>query len=836
MPLVAQREENSPILIFDKEGNLGFSLLERLDQESLIVFVSGKEKQLSGNVLFVPFEKKIPVIPDNKYSYIFVIDNKSTREILPSLFKKAREDKAVFTIVFHIKDANQNFLKDELLEYKETRIVFLGDIFGADLGPEWRGVVNRFLTQAKNRGRIEVPGDGTKITYPIFIDDAISGILEATFGTHGDRVYYLFPKYGITLISLAHVIQKTNPDISIDFTKDINLEEIKTDFDGKYLLPERYNLEEKIKNLQIKAKPYQKSEFYEEKKDERRFYTPNLKKFSLFLIIFLLLPLITTLFSFKLGSSFLESSRASLLNWNFQKAEQSLFYSKLFLSISNKSYKVLIFETQPLRLEVFNSLGKSINNGESEMLGLSDLFESINLLSEGNGSGILKMRNFLILAQKQKTLGDKIIADSFLNFASNTIDAWPSFFEKGKYLLLFQNSKLRPSGGEISSFTILNLQKGKIEDLTIHSVDFADKNLKGHVEPPFAIRRYLRSPHWFLKDGNFSADFVDSASSSAFFIDLEIKDKMDGVISVNTNFLKNLLQETGGVFVPEYKKVIDSKNLSQIMGDLSPLVESIKKKLRGKELVFALISSIGKSVEGKDIIFAFSNPSMQNVFKVNGYSSSLFDEREESQSVLNDFIAIVEANFGEAPNDVERKVTLGTSLDGNGSFSSTLFVNYENKSDFDYKNYLRIIFPFGSRITKIKIDGVEKDFVQAITDPSVYEAKDFKPPDKLELNRYDQNGKTIFGFLDNVSKNQKQNLEISYEFSKKLSQPSSFSYNLRVFKQPGVDRYPFSFSFSFPNSYTLTNVIKNITLGNGKIIVKKDVSSDFDLNFNFSQK
>ena len=54
----------------------------------------------------------------------------------------------------------------------------------------------------------------------------------------------------------------------------------------------------------------------------------------------------------------------------------------------------------------------------------------------------------------------------------------------------------------------LKLKMGKITNFSIHDIDDADRQLKGHVEPPFAIRRYLN----YGRNRGFSPNVLSDAT------------------------------------------------------------------------------------------------------------------------------------------------------------------------------------------------------------------------------------------------------------------------------------------------------------------------------------
>ena len=185
----------------------------------------------------------------------------------------------------------------------------------------------------------------------------------------------------------------------------------------------------------------------------------------------------------------------------------------------------------------------------------------------------LAIKNSLYLYNKDKqlemfpqALTQKM--DSLVQMVSSTIDFWPDMFGfngSKTYLVLFQNNmELRPGGGFIGSYAILNLSKGKIGSFKIYDVYDADGQLKGHVEPPYPIRRYLPSIHWYLRDSNFNVDFSKGAVASAVFLNSEMQQAVDGVIGVDLSFVKNLLSVVGPVEVADYNQTVNADNFFQV--------------------------------------------------------------------------------------------------------------------------------------------------------------------------------------------------------------------------------------------------------------------------------
>ncbi|MDP2628572.1 MAG: DUF4012 domain-containing protein, partial [Nanoarchaeota archaeon] len=613
---------------------------------------------------------------------------------------------------------------------------------------------------------------------------------------------------------------------------------------GEYLLGDKYQLTKKIRNIDIQDK--EKTEEESSHKEIRK-----IKSFPLFIIwilIFLFLsPFVFTLFFSFLGLNTLYLAKEEMDKGNFARAKSSLRLSNTFFSVGKEAYRALDFQAKIIgrqdnlkRLSGDIELGYKISQGvlyafDSEIY-FSKIFSG---KSKDPADDFAKGENYLksaIVALEKVKAEEKIpapilqkmaVIDPFIKLLSNASDVLPGLFGmegQRTYLLLFQdNMELRPGGGLIDSYGILKINMGKISEFSIKDVDDADRQLRGHVEPPYGIRRHLPSIHWYMKDSNFDVDFIDSASSASNFLFVETGQKVSGVIGIDTSFIKNVLQAIGPVYVPDYKEKVYANNLyilvqSHAEKNLLPSEESKKDFLRSiykammekiskEEVPYLLLAqSISDSLMQKHLMFSFNN-SAQNIFTVNGWSSSLWDERKEDEESINDFLGINEANLGlnKVNYFIKRNLSQKVSIAEDGSISEELIISYKNDSiswpGGDYKNYLRIILPQDAAISEILINDVPQVMVDAITDPLVYEDADFRKPVGLEIERVAQDNNMIYGFIVNIPAGEIVKVKAKYSLAGTISGLNTFSYSLKLFKQPGIDSIPYSFSLTYPNSF-----------------------------------
>ena len=882
--LISEKKQTQPLLIIDREGEIGEALAKKLAKESLVVLATEKELQPIDNLIVIQYKNKFPTIQDNFYSHILIIDDNfsSVRESLPAILKKAEFDKSEFLFITSLENYEKKIAAWILDTYHRAKIAIYGDIFTEELFGKINSPAEDLIEQARRDGQINIPGEGTNVFFPLFFNDLIEGILESAFGVDKEnRVFCIFSKYPTTILSFAHLLQRKNPAIKIDFIKNKKNQKNEIIPEGKFIF-ENYQLDEKIKkiNLELILKGAKKNQKKVNVKKGKRKVLP----FFIFFILLLFLPLISTFLFSVFGLFALGETQTFLNKGDLENAGKMIKFSKNSFYLSSSLGKILtyeagfILESENTRV-LENKIEAAKNLSEAGMDALS-FIQKIKIVLEGNTgnpkevflAGMNDLRNAMEIIENEKTtrainLSQLDNFQSIIEKASSTINTWPELLGlngKKTYLVLFQNNmELRPGGGFIGSYGILTLENGKAKDFTIQDVYNADGQLKGHVEPPYPIRRYLGQVHWFLRDSNFDVDFSKAGGSSAFFLNLETGKKVDGVIGVNLNFIKELLLATGPIYLPDYKEKVDFDNLYELAEThseknffpgsaqkkefLTSLFEKIRDKITGGKISYSkLLQAVGDSITKKDFLFAFNDSSIQNLFSVNDLSSTLWDQRSEEKTMINDFLGINEANLGvnKANYFVRKSVYLQTALQESGQISNSLNISFKNdstgKGDWpggDYKAYLRIILPENSVIQNIKIDDIEQNITQPVTNPLIYEAKGFKPPSGLEVEKYQEGGKDIYGFLIIVPIQKLKTIKIDYVLpNKDLQLLPNLNYSLKVFRQPGSDDFPFDFSFNFPKNYSILDGSSAVVKNPQNATFSSRIEKDLDLLINIAKK
>jgi|GEM_PF-993015 len=389
------------------------------------------------------------------------------------------------------------------------------------------------------------------------------------------------------------------------------------------------------------------------------------------------------------------------------------------------------------------------------------------------------------------------------------------------YLVLFQNNmELRPTGGFIGSFALLTFDSGRSTDINIQDVYSADGQLKGHVEPPVAIKNYLGEAGWYLRDANWSPDFLDSAQKIEWFLDKEIDQKVDGVIAIDLEVVKQLLRETGPITLNDYGKTVNYENVyevtqSEVENDFFP--GSTKKSsfltALSKELITRLTSDskinnvslakvFYKGLEEKHIQLYFHNSLVQKHITEIGYDGGVSVE-SCTGNCFYDFVSYADANVGvnKANYFINRSADLNIFFDGE-RVTNVLRITIKNNANpllgekGKYKSYFRAISLPGSRFNDSKI--------------FEYGQESIKVPDIENFSNF----KTA-GISFSVGPSEEKTIEFSWtnELLNNVSLLDSGEFGVYFRKQSGTQEDKLNINLYIPNylrvatnsDFTLTN-------------------------------
>jgi len=547
-----------------------------------LVYIISKENFLSKALASELVLKgcRVDIISSNSYlkeipNYIFLIDgvgsdffskpqiknflnfiekySPKTEIILPYVVNNETRSKVYFASRLSKKTANRNL-----------QIVYLGQIYE-----------ETWAISAIREGRvISVPSFDIDI-YLISLEEAVRVLVRGIF-SYGFFKKEVVATYKTSAFAFLNKIKEINP--LTRFATDIRIKQIETAPNFEFIKIKR---DEELLKVVVTEAVRQGMRI---KIRVPSVKVPNLKMPRLkirlanfrFLgvVVFvglwiLMLPFISLFIAsltLKLGFSDLGKSNFSRARSYFNISEKFSTFSNnaFFFSFSGKSVSNALFDFDRVGLKIIDTLTLG-NKIYAEITGAqaydftsqaNELYLDVDYLYQKASFLYASINtNSIISYFIPQTDLDKLIF--YLGNGKELVKQLPKILGEGaqtNYLVLIQDSsELRPTGGKINSFGIISFKDGRLISKTIYSVNQADSQLRGQVDPPLMLQKYLGIKSWNLANSNWDWGFSVSASKAEWFLQNELGQATDGVIGINasSNFntiISNLDLKNGQVF------------------------------------------------------------------------------------------------------------------------------------------------------------------------------------------------------------------------------------------------------------------------------------------------
>jgi hypothetical protein len=430
------------------------------------------------------------------------------------------------------------------------------------------------------------------------------------------------------------------------------------------------------------------------------------------------------------------------------------------------------------------------------------------------------------------------------------------------YLVVFQNSaELRPTGGFIGSYALVNFDQGKLTNYQIYDIYSADGQLRGQIAPPDEILHFLGQPSWYMRDANWSPDFPLTAERLQWFLEKETGQKADGVIAVNLGAVQKFLLASGSLSLPDQNQTVSAGDFFQkaeFAAEINFFAGSTQKKdflgAVAKALLEKMASDADKnwlafgqaldqSLAQKDILLYFNSPAAQQIVADNGWAGAL--ETDTCRRKNSNCLMLVEANLGanKANYFVKRNVTVSSLIGKAGEVETTVAVHYRNDSPSNswpggpYKNYLRILVPGGSKFVDFDLGNGKKPRVSPIL--TAAEMANTKT-DQFLVFQNRENIFDSFGTLVTIPIQSEQVVVFRYRppVTLPFDRPE-VKYSFHFLKQPGVGSSPFDFSLDYPSFLTpdvpFTSAVSLPLAFPQKLIYNSDLLGDQDFEVKFTK-
>lgn len=406
-------------------------------------------------------------------------------------------------------------------------------------------------------------------------------------------------------------------------------------------------------------------------------------------------------------------------------------------------------------------------------------------------------------------VGQEILAKSIP--LSQLLPALAGYPEKTHFLILLENSdELRPTGGFIGTYGLVEMDYGDIARFETYDVYHLDMPVKDKIkiEPPAPLKKYLGVDRWYLRDANWSPDWPTTARKVLWFYSQEAKALPDssplkkdkdldftGVIGLTPGLISRLLSVTGPLTVDG--EVYNEKNFTDLLQykvekgyvqlgvsswQRKEVIGDIAKELKAK--LFNLPSS-----RWRELLNVFNEEAAKNnllVFMRDEGLESIIREQGMSGEVKEtaaDYFFVVDANLAAFKTDAVMNKAISYSLEEkDGGLFAKLRLSYSHHGGFDwkttrYRTYTRVYVPLGSEL--INVEGMSEG--QAET------GEEF--------------GRTVFGAFISVEPGAIGSLYLEYKLPDELYKKiQTQGYRLYAQKQPGRETEELNVSLSFAKS------------------------------------
>lgn len=425
-----------------------------------------------------------------------------------------------------------------------------------------------------------------------------------------------------------------------------------------------------------------------------------------------------------------------------------------------------------------------------------------------------------------------------------------------KYLLIFQNTaEAKATGGFIGSYGVLDLDQGRIRNLSVVNVFDLDGQLNEKVIPPQPIQKI--STAWSMHDANWFADFPTSAQKIMWFYEKAGGATPDGIISLTPEVIERLLAITGPIDMPEYNSTFNQDNFIDLLQykvetDYDKIANQPKQILADFVPKFLaklwtvwpsqyddIFKDISDSLVEKQILFYFSDPSLEKIFMEEGWTGEILPTDKNYLSVVNTNI-----NGYKTDKVIEQKIYHSSQVQSDGSIIDTVKImrtHTGGRSQYDWYNcvnadYLRVYVPLGSKLLS-----AQGHTLEVYSAPVDYQKLNFKIDADVAAEEegmtvdsnsgtqiFKESGKTVFGNWVYVSPG--ETVEVTYQhllpFKLNLN-ADNFSYSLLAQKQSGSAASAFESILQLPQEYKINwQYPENLQISGSQIKFSGDLKTD----------
>ena len=629
---------------------------------------------------------------------------------------------------------------------------------------------------------------------------------------------------------------------------------------------------------------------------------------SLVIIIFFLPLIIAAIFAgfgfleIRSGTKLLASGKLDQAKITIDQAQAKLATAAEFVTIWGKMANVIgLGQTAESFYEILlvgqagtNTLahGVTIAKTAGQMLSKSDLNEAmvsikpeLSAIDQELGKVLAQWGTVSSLGskigpwvglseEKLEEVKNKIIKGrGFLSRTNDFIDVLPiilgqSGLGKKTYLVVLQNSsELRPTGGFIGSYAIVNFDSGRFLDFKINDIYSADGQLRGRIAPPDEILHYLGQPSWFMRDANWAPDWPLTAKRLEWFLEKETGQKVSGVWAVSLPAVQKLLGATGELALRDLNQTVSATDFyskaeftseinffpgsTQKRDFLGATAQALLEKLLSDtdKDWFSISQAIGQALLEKDVMLYFDDENIQKIVEKTGWSGEI--NANHCGDAGTNCLMVVDANMGANKSNffLSRKIVINSVISKDGVVENRVNIQYLNNSPSlswpggIYKNYVRFLVPVDSQFSGFDLGDGRKAIVSPIL---TADALSKIPQDSfLVFKNFELSAKTktasdsaflSFGAYFEVPVGETRTVSFSYRPGYKLNfENQKTNLPISILRQPGASVDKLDIIVDYPSFLQPETTEKALVLPQ-KLMYNTVLSEDKTYEINFLRR
>lgn len=293
-----------------------------------------------------------------------------------------------------------------------------------------------------------------------------------------------------------------------------------------------------------------------------------------------------------------------------------------------------------------------------------------------------------------------------------TVASVLGFSGSKRYLLLFENSnELRPTGGFIGSYGVVELERGRVKSFNIPTLGTYGLQWRTPtIEPPSPLK--LVNSRFEIQDANWWPDFPTSARAILAFWRSAGEKPPDGVVAITDRFIATLLKSSGGLSLENRPVVLTSDNFSDLLEHSSvsdwqasagprQLISEIARPLTAHLIGYAranpkaAASIFLKAMAQKDIQIYTADKDISRLVGLLG-AGGVFPPFED------DGVGLVFANLngGKTDRDIRTKIGITSRLETAWRQHDLVITRTSNALGLN-RAYLRIYLPLAARVENV---------------------------------------------------------------------------------------------------------------------------------------